>query len=61
MMTASLFVVDLEACYKADSGYQVVTGTGERDLVSRFTASLANLLAIVTGRSLSSGHEQVAD
>jgi len=33
-------------------GYQVMTGTDERDSVKKFTALLANLLAIVTGRSL---------
>lgn len=33
-------------------GYQVVTSTGERDSVRKFTALLAKLLAIIAGRSL---------
>ena len=37
---------------EASIGCQVLTSTDERDPAKKFTALLANLLAIVTGRSL---------
>jgi len=41
--------------------YQIVIAVGEMDLGLGFTTLLANLLAVVASRSLSSRHEQVAD